>query len=91
MSNKFWFKPKHYGYGATPVTWEGWALIAAFVVAVFGSTLWLIGPGMTALAWALWAAVVAVATAAMITFTKYKTDGDWRWRWSARNNSGNVR
>jgi hypothetical protein len=91
MSNKFWFKPKQYGYGATPVTWEGWASVVLFVAAVFVSTLWLVSPEMTALNWALWAGVVAAATAAMIAFTKYKTDGVWRWRWNDRNNSGNTR
>jgi hypothetical protein len=23
---EYWFKPKRYGYGATPVTWQGWAV-----------------------------------------------------------------
>jgi hypothetical protein len=29
---RYWFKPKRYGYGATPVTWQGWCATAAFVV-----------------------------------------------------------
>jgi len=33
-SNKYWFKPKRFGYGAEPTTWEGWALIAVFVIFV---------------------------------------------------------
>jgi hypothetical protein len=23
---RYWFRPRWYGYGATPVTWEGWVL-----------------------------------------------------------------
>ena len=22
----YWFRPKRYGYGATPITWQGWLL-----------------------------------------------------------------
>ena len=25
----YWFKPRRYGYGATPATWQGWATILA--------------------------------------------------------------
>ena len=29
----YWFAPKLYGYGATPVRWQGWALIAGLLLA----------------------------------------------------------
>ncbi len=32
--SKPWFVPKKFGYGFTPVSWEGWA-ITFIVVAVF--------------------------------------------------------
>jgi len=41
--SRYWFRPKRYGYGATPVTWEGWALVAGFVVIVAGSRFLLMG------------------------------------------------
>lgn len=31
MNNKLWFKAKRYGYGWYPATWQGWAIITAFV------------------------------------------------------------
>ncbi len=31
---RYWFRPKRYGYGATPVAWEGWALIFGTVLAM---------------------------------------------------------
>ncbi len=37
MSNKYWFKPKRYGYGFTPVTWEGWLATLILVVLIFVS------------------------------------------------------
>ena len=30
----YWFKPKRYGYGATPITWEGWVVTLGTVVAM---------------------------------------------------------
>ncbi len=31
---KVWFKAKKYGWGWTPVTWQGWAVIAVYVIAI---------------------------------------------------------
>ena len=31
---RFWFRPRRYGYGATPVTWEGWALTVGIAAVV---------------------------------------------------------
>lgn len=32
MRNKLWFKAKSYGWGWTPVTWQGWVIVLVFVV-----------------------------------------------------------
>jgi hypothetical protein len=32
--NNYWFKAKLYGWGWTPVRWEGWAVIAIFLVLI---------------------------------------------------------
>lgn len=29
---ELWFKPKTYGYGWTPITWQGWALVLGYVL-----------------------------------------------------------
>jgi hypothetical protein len=35
-----WFGPKHgFGWGWTPITWEGWAVTAIFCVVIAGSFL----------------------------------------------------
>lgn len=31
----YWFKRKLYGWGWTPVTWQGWAVIGLWLAAVF--------------------------------------------------------
>ena len=30
-SNKYWFRPKRFGMGAEPKTWEGWLLVIGFI------------------------------------------------------------
>jgi hypothetical protein len=31
MQKKFWFRRKLYGWGWTPITWQGWLVIAIYV------------------------------------------------------------
>jgi small-conductance mechanosensitive channel len=82
-----WFRPKTYGYGATPANWQGWVATFAFAGAIVAMTVlmlfWkanaLTGPG----AWqiAAWLLVVVVLTAVFIWLARAKTDGQWAWRW----------
>lgn len=37
--NGYWFKRKLYGWGWTPVKWQGWLVIFLFVAAIFGLAL----------------------------------------------------
>ena len=39
-----WFKHKRFGYGATPCSWEGWALSVLAMLLAAGVVL--IGPGI---------------------------------------------
>jgi len=36
-TNKYWFKPKTYGYGYYPITWEGWITTAILLLIVLTS------------------------------------------------------
>ena len=81
---EYWFKPKRYGYGATPVTWQGWAVTIGTVLAVVAVSL---GLRLTAKSlWALAALVLfdAVAVSALVIVSYRKTEGAWRWRWGGR-------
>jgi hypothetical protein len=33
-SKKYWFVAKTYGWGWTPATWQGWAVLVVFLVAI---------------------------------------------------------
>jgi len=78
---QYWFKPKSYGYGATPVTWEGWAvtLVAAAFVAGSIVAMNLLVVKSNVAAWLVWAAVIAAATWWFVQFCRRRTDGEWRW------------
>ena len=86
---RYWFKPKRIGYGATPITWQGWVSVAVFAVAfVLGamqvvSTLELARTGAVATwVFVVVGAALLAALIGFIRFTAFKTDGEWRWRWN---------
>jgi hypothetical protein len=79
---KPWFRPKLYGYGFTPVSWEGWLTVAVFtaaLVAAVGLIPRLIHDpllGATAAAGA-----ACLLTAVLFSVSLPRTDGELRWRW----------
>jgi hypothetical protein len=82
-----WFKPKTYGYGASPANWRGWVATAAFVAVVLAVSLvtfgWQPNPGTQPNFWqiAAWLLAVAILTGGFVWLARTKTDGQWGWRW----------
>jgi hypothetical protein len=81
----YWFKPKRYGYGATPVTWQGWLLTIAAVAATAVSVFKLLQAPAHPLQVAAWLALMAFSVAVLVIVSRRKTDGEWRWRWGNRS------
>lgn len=69
-----WFVQKRFGYGAVPVTWQGWLSTAAYL-AIVGLLGWLMPTGALKLA-----AIVPVSLV-YIYFIWTRTAGGFRWRW----------
>ena len=90
MLNNYWFKPRNRGYGATPVTWEGWAVtvLTMFVVVMTSMLAPVLGQGRAGGFKALVIDVLAIA--AFVLISRIKTDGDWRWRGGARRTDKNL-
>jgi hypothetical protein len=84
----YWFRPKRYGYGATPVNWQGWTATFGIVAVLVGSVLVLNRlvdrPNLSG--WLIWGSVIAAITLGFVELSLRKTDGEWRWRWGARDN-----
>jgi len=77
---KYWFKQKKFGYGATPSTWQGWAVSIISCAALFGVVLF--GPAIRDNAlrtvWMIVGAGVVVIPFTVLAYVK--TEGGWRWR-----------
>jgi hypothetical protein len=77
---KYWFRQKTFGYGATPSTWQGWALTIVSLALLFGVVMF--GPAIRDNTMrALWMVLGSAAVVVPSTLIVYrKTEGGWRWR-----------
>ena len=75
-----WFAPKRYGYGAgLPISWQGWALTAAFLAVAFGVSLNFREDVVATLA------IMVPVTATFLVIVAKTTRGGWRWRWGGED------
>jgi len=71
-----WFAPKRYGYGSgLPLTWQGWAVMGAFLVIVFVDAIFFATRPIVLIA------ILIPAVVALTVITARTTRGGWRWRW----------
>lgn len=70
----YWFAPKLFGFGATPVTWQGWLSLAIYIALVVTAARYM--PGTT-----FKLALIIPLTLGFMWFVWTKTDGGWHWRW----------
>jgi hypothetical protein len=76
--DRAWFAPKRYGYGSgLPVRWQGWVVLALFVLVVITAALTLKGVERIA--------VFAIAILLFTAICAVKTRGGWKWRWGSRD------
>jgi hypothetical protein len=70
-----WFAPKRYGYGATPISWQGWALTLGFVgLLILASVNFARKPLQ----------LIPIVVPIIVAFTVIcarTTRGGLRWRW----------
>lgn len=83
LDDRPWFKPKRYGLGAYPATWQGWALTFAYVGLIAGMGVRQGHEDGAPDIW--WWMIVTVATLVFVGLVWKKTAGGWRWRWGARD------
>ena len=70
-----WFAPKRYGYGAVPITWQGWALTLGFVAASIALSVSFARSPLRL------AATMVPLVAVFIVICARTKRGGWRWRW----------
>ena len=78
---RYWFRRKHFGFGATPNTWQGWLATAAACALCFAVVL--TGPHIRDNALrALWMTLgLAAVILPFCALAWIKTEGGWHWRW----------
>ena len=78
--SRYWFRQKTFGYGATPSTWQGWALTVLSCLLVFGVVAF--GPAIRDNSLrALWLVLgIPVVLIPFCILAHAKTEGGWRWR-----------
>ena len=89
---KLWFKAKRYGWGWTPITWEGWLVILSFLLLIFAGTTFLVyvkkTHGDLGTARALFILWIAILTGALIRICYAKGERP-RWRWGSKSENRN--
>lgn len=72
-----WFAPKRYGWGATPISWQGWMItISLIAIGIGGGRFFADRPILVA-------AIVVPALIVLFVITAKTTRGGWRWRWGS--------
>ncbi len=83
QDKKMWFGSKTYGYGWVPNSWQGWASLGVWGIAVFLSTGWFAGkegvePQETYTL--LYTLMMLLSTGVLVLVSKLKgPKAKWRW------------
>ncbi len=77
----YWFKRKLYGWGWVPVTWQGWLVLAFFILFLFWNVLSLTPNPVPTDAESFWIFAKSIFAAGIMIFICYKTGEKPRWQW----------
>lgn len=78
--SQYWFKPKRYGLGAVPATWQGWALTGGYLALILTLAVTL-GGGLKNPSGFTFLVLAGALTIVFIGIAWRTTKGGWRWRW----------
>jgi len=81
----YWFKRRRYGYGWTPVTWQGWSTVAAFLLIVMiASTALNDTPAKSySLESLAYLTLIVFATVSLVVISLKKGPSP-KWRWGSK-------
>jgi len=76
--NKYWFKPKNYGYGVYPATIEGWLLTFLYLFFIFLMGYYFIEVDKK---WFSFFFYIIIFSTIFVYTSRKKTKEEWKWRW----------
>jgi len=77
--NKYWFKPKKYGYGAYPSSWEGWVVVLLFIVLLVSIARFQEKNNFEN--YVSFISEVVILGIILVFISAKKTKEEWKWRW----------
>lgn len=77
MANNLWFKRKTYGYGWTPATWQGWAVIIIWLISFYFV--------ITGINSELVKLVSILILTGILIFVSYKKGEKPKWQWGKKD------
>ncbi len=77
---KLWFKAKRYGFGWVPCSWEGWAVLLLYFIAVLKNT-WYLEPSSSVGADLVALAIRVLPPTIFLLIICYAKGERPRWRW----------
>ena len=77
MTNNLWFKRKTYGYGWTPATWQGWAVIIIWLILFYFA--------VTKIDSQIMKLVSILILTGILIFVSYKKGEKPKWQWGKKD------
>jgi hypothetical protein len=83
--SSYWFKRKRYGWGFTPATWQGWAVVLGYLVVVIALVpAFLDAPDEVAAKEAGFFVILFTAATAGLILISLNKGPRPRWRWGRK-------
>ena len=79
---KYWFKPKRYGWGVYPISWQGWLAAICFALLCAEAFFILVPESSLALKdYLVYGLVLIFLVGIFFIGFKHKINGPLKWRW----------
>ncbi|MDQ3244962.1 MAG: hypothetical protein M3P22_01255 [bacterium] len=83
-NKKLWFKAKEYGWGWTPVSWEGWVVILIYLIIMIGAFRYFDQNSHSASDTLINFALPYVLGTIILFFICYKKGEKPKWQWGKK-------
>ena len=80
-NQKYWFKAKTYGYGWYPATWQGWLIIAVYLM-IFGLLVFIFETDIEKYSVFYFISVTVITL--LLVYISYKKGEPTKWRWGKK-------